>query len=327
VSTNKQAPIPHYCPWFFNPASLNYSGILVDAQHGNCPEPLCSEHKQLFKRTHMFNIPLTLAIDTTAIIIFVVLTIFSIIGSLSKSAQKKKASSSGQAPTAGSSPPDTNLEDMAAKRRQQLQELARKRGAQAGQAAPQAPQAQQTPFQSLVQQTQPQQVPPQQTRRSSSSTPPTQAPPAAPSPYATQRQGEAARRQALEAQRRNQQAELARRQQADQALRQQADQARQQAAKQARQTPSQLLPSKFADHLGQGITNISTSHDWDTDTGGSITHRHVPDADATYTITGKRSRKPKMTLRIDKMSIKQAFIFKELIDVPIALRQDNDSFL
>ncbi len=279
----------------------------------------------------MFHSPLFLAIDVSAIIAIVVFILFSIIGSFSKSAQKKKASSSGKAAPSGSSPPDVSLEDMAAKRRQQLQELAKQRGAQAGQAsAQQAPAAQQTPIQTLVQQTQAQQTQAQQTqtRFSSSSAPPTQPGPAEVSPYATKRQVEAARRQALEAQRQRQQAELARRQQAEQALRQQQQQqARRQAPQQSarprrRPARSKISPLEVS-YLGQGATEISPVHDWDADTGESSTHRNV--SDAAYTIVSKTSKKSSLNLRFDKMSIKQAFILKELIDPPIALRENDNS--
>jgi len=149
-----------------------------------------------------------------------------------------------------------------------------------------------------------------------------------------QRRAESARRQAavaaqqqrqqqqaavLEQQR--QQAEFARRQQAArQAQAQRQAQARRQAA-QSQPVQRQIGTLQLSD-LGEGISTIETDTDWDVDTGQSTVHRHVPNA-ATTTTTERR-QKTTINLRGRGSSLKRAFIFKELIDRPIALRDDQD---
>ncbi len=254
--------------------------------------------------------------------LFAVIVIIMVIGSAIKNATAKRPNQGGgsagrttgggagrttpRGQAGGGSP---TADELAARRRAQLEELARRRQARVGgqgggqasrpSAPPLGPDTSMGERQQLEAQRRAQAERAEAMRRQAQAAEQERARAAE---EARRRQTEIERRRQLAAQQRAQE-EAARRQQAEQ--------------RQRRLSSIEDRPAPGS-RLGQGVTLVDEDDPHvDLDTGMSTVHRHVPDADTPYAIAHVRKGK----LRITRDGLRQAIILKELLDRPVSMRE------
>ena len=263
----------------------------------------------------MYGIPLILALDIMNIIIFSLAGIIIVGGWVAKAIKNVSGSGGGGGST--STGTRQRLDELAARRREQLQQLARQRRGQTGSEPTNLSMAERIQrarakgdYEKRAQRLRSQQAEPARTGEMEARVAAEREARASAQREAQVRQQRVEEHRRQELQRQAQLREQKRRAQ----LRQQQQQRRQRPTPTSHKTLRKLMPSE----LGKGAREVDTEqHSLTGSDESSRVHRHVPDA--VMLVEHHAARR----IQFNARSLRQAIILKELLDPPVALRQNH----